>query len=40
MTPPLPPPGAGSEADIDLVLHAARQAILARIPDPDLAPQG
>ncbi|MFO7325797.1 MAG: lysophospholipid acyltransferase family protein [Pseudomonadota bacterium] len=40
VAPPLPPPRAGDSAAIDAALRAARQAILARIPEPDLAPDG
>ena len=38
LTPPLPAPEPGDADGIAAVLLAARQAILARIPEPDLAP--
>jgi len=37
---PLPPPTAGDTDGIQAVMRAARSAILARIPEPDLAPDG
>lgn len=40
IAPALTPPRAGDSAAIDAALHASRQAILARIPEPDLAPDG
>ncbi|MET0282121.1 MAG: lysophospholipid acyltransferase family protein [Steroidobacteraceae bacterium] len=39
IAPPLPPPGSGG-ADIAATVAAARSAILARIPEPDLAAGG
>jgi 1-acyl-sn-glycerol-3-phosphate acyltransferase len=36
LAPPLPPPGTG-ENDLRASVHAARSAILQRIPEPDLA---
>ncbi len=38
VTPLLPPPATTSEADVNATIAASRQAILARIPEPDLAP--
>lgn len=38
--PALPPPRAGDSGAIEATLRAARTAILARIPEPDLAPDG
>lgn len=40
LAPALPAPQAGDSASINAALRAARQAILARIPEPDLAPEG
>jgi 1-acyl-sn-glycerol-3-phosphate acyltransferase len=40
LAPPLPPPASSSAADVAVALQAARAAILARIPEPDLAPEG
>lgn len=40
LAPPLAAPSAGDSAAITRALQAARQAILARIPEPDLAPEG
>lgn len=40
LAPPLPPPVAGDAASIQAVMQAARRAILGRIPEPDLAPDG
>lgn len=40
LAPPLAPPVAGDTAGIQAVMQAARRAILARIPEPDLAPDG
>ncbi|HUG72914.1 MAG TPA: lysophospholipid acyltransferase family protein [Steroidobacteraceae bacterium] len=40
LAPPLPPPVSSSAADVAVALGAARAAILARIPEPDLAPEG
>lgn len=38
LAPPLPAPQSGDADSIAAALRAARQAILARIPEPDLAP--
>jgi 1-acyl-sn-glycerol-3-phosphate acyltransferase len=38
LAPPLPPPATSAAADIAICVTAARQAILARIAEPDLAP--
>jgi 1-acyl-sn-glycerol-3-phosphate acyltransferase len=39
LAPPLPPPASSRGSDVASSLHAARAAILARIPEPDLAPE-
>ncbi|MEO6185178.1 MAG: lysophospholipid acyltransferase family protein [Steroidobacteraceae bacterium] len=40
VAPWLPPPASTSEPDVTVTRQAARQSILARIPEPDLAPDG
>ncbi len=40
LAPPLAPPAEGDSTGIDAVMQAARRSILARIPEPDLAPDG
>jgi 1-acyl-sn-glycerol-3-phosphate acyltransferase len=40
LAPTLPPPASTSEPDVTATRRAARQSILARIPEPDLAPDG
>lgn len=40
LAPPIPAAAAGDTEGIAQTLRAARQAILARIPEPDLAPEG
>lgn len=38
LAPPLPPPGSAAKADVDAAMRSARQAILDRLDEPDLAP--
>lgn len=40
LAPAVPAPASTAEGDVDAALHAARDAILARIDEPDLAPRG
>jgi 1-acyl-sn-glycerol-3-phosphate acyltransferase len=40
LAPPLPPPASTAEADVAPTIRAARHAILQRIHEPDLAPEG
>lgn len=40
LAPMLPPPASTTATDLGATRHAARQAILARIDEPDLAPDG
>jgi 1-acyl-sn-glycerol-3-phosphate acyltransferase len=40
LAPALPPPASTSAPDVSATRQAARHAILARIPEPDLAPDG
>ena len=39
LAPMLPPPASTAQSDVGATRHAARQAILARINEPDLAPE-
>jgi 1-acyl-sn-glycerol-3-phosphate acyltransferase len=40
LAPPVPPPASSSAADVAVAVSAARAAILARSPEPDLALEG